>query len=177
MKNGVNNVLRYGAATACFVLYVFSYALYERTLIEWWLPVTVAAVAAALTAAWCVGLWANFTGSDSRLFNYACHLFFAGAVAVFAFLGGNRIAIDESAAYEKKFTVTERIAVTRNRYRRVGRRSVRSGSYKAYYLRLRSEDGAEKKVPVALSLYSKVRENGTVTYSVCEGRFGFPIIL
>ena len=147
MKNGVNNVLRYGAATACFVLYVFSYALYERTLIEWWLPVTVAAVAAALTAPWAVGRWAKFTGSD------------------------------ESAAYEKKFTVTERIAATRNRYRRVGRRSVRSGSYKVYYLRLRSEDGAEKKVPVPLSLYSKVRENGTVTYSVCEGRFGFPIIL
>ena len=173
----MKNVLRYGAATACFVLYVFSYVLYERTMVEWWLPVTVAATVAVLTAPWAVGRWARFTGSESRLLNYACHLFFAGAVGVFAFLGGNRIAIDRSAAYEQEFTVTEKIAATRSRYRRVGRRNVRSGSYKVYYLRLVSEDGAEKKVPVTLSLYNKVRENGTVTYSLCEGRFGFPVIL
>jgi len=146
-------------------------------MVEWWLPVTVSAAAVVLTAPWSIDRWSRFTGSDSRMLNYACHLFFAGAVGLFAFLGGNRFAAGSSAVYEKEFTVTEKISVTRNRYSRVGRRRIRSGSYKVYYLRLTSEEGEVKKIPATLSLYNGVRENGTVTYPLRDGLFGFPIIL
>ena len=176
MKNGVRNVLRYGSVVACFVLCVFSYALYERTFVGWQVPLTVAAAAAALTAPWAVGLWGRLTGSESRLLNYVCHVCFAGALGAFVFLGVNRFGADRSAVYGREFTVAEKITATRDRYRRVGRRSVRSGSYRVYYLRLASEDGTVKKIPVTQALYNKVRSGGTVTFSMYDGCFGYPVI-
>ncbi len=176
MKNGVKSALRCCAAAACLILYVFDYAIYERTFVEWWLPLTVAAAAAVITAPPLVGLWGRFTRSDNRLLNFACHVCFTGAMGLFVFFGGNGFAADDSAVYDCEFTVTEKISATRDRYRRVGRRNVRTGSYKVYYLRLASAEGMVKKIPVTAALYNKVREGGVATFPLYEGRFGYPVI-
>lgn len=176
MQAKTKNILRTIAATVCLITYIFCYTLYEQTFIVWWLPLLIAAIPTLLTAPFAYKHWARCTGSGNRLPNILCHIYFAGAIFLFAFLGGNRYAADQDKIKEKTFSVTEKFCRERDKYVRAGRRRVRSGSYTVYYLRLKSDQGEQKTIFVSRALYNRTRAEGSVTLELTEGRFGFPFI-
>ncbi|WP_290535268.1 hypothetical protein [Alistipes sp.] len=175
MQSKTKNILRGLAATACLVLYVFCHTLYEKTFIVWWLPPVIAAIAALLTTPLTAKYWTKFTGSENRMLNILCHIYFSGALFLFVFLGGNLYAANPASAYEQTFTVSEKQCTEHASYRRSGHRKIRTGTYKVYHLRLKSSDGPEKRISVTSALYNRVHKNGTLTFPLYMGGFGYPV--
>lgn len=173
--NTFKNILRCAAGAACLFLYVWGYVIYEHTLVGWWLPAAGAVVLILFTGG-AARMWSAVTGTADRTMNLVCHVFAVGAIGWFALLGGNYFGAGAATARDAEVTVAERIAVTRNKYIRRGRRMMKSGTYKVYYLRLTFEDGRTKKVPVSLAQYNRARTGGSMNFRTRKGRFGFTVL-
>ena len=174
--NTFKNVLRCAAGAACLFLYVWGYVIYEHTLVGWWLPAAGAAVLVLFTSGVAPRMWAAVTCSGDRSVNLVCHAFAVGAIGWFALLGGNYFGADAASARDTEVTVAERIAVTRSKYNRRGRRMMKSGTYKVYYLRLTFDDGRTKKVPVSLAQYNRARTGGRMSFHARKGLLGFTVL-
>ncbi len=151
-------------------------ALWDVTLVDSWIPLTVAGGGAIVTGMIFGKSWRVVTGSNVRAVNFGCQAVFGFALFLGAFFMVNGWMADDEK-YDAKVEVTERIRETHKRTRRVGRRYVADGpEYYMYYLKVRFDDGELKKIAVNRGEYSRRKAGDSVMVEMRTGRFGYPVI-
>ncbi|MDE6268653.1 MAG: hypothetical protein K2M04_06185 [Muribaculaceae bacterium] len=162
---------------AAFMMLAGGIALYHLTLTKWWIPVIPGAVAAIATLPAFYNKWDVLTGVSSNWVNMLCHVFVAGSVGYFLFLGVNFWCADAGTDVAEKAEVVEKFQKSHTRYRRVSRRTrVADGHYYTYHLMLRLEDGEEKEVSVPLKTYNRTRTGSMREIHVQKGALGMRVI-
>lgn len=159
------------------VFYGCAMGIHGETIVEWWIPVTVAVVMALVSGAVSGRFWARVTGSGSMLFNYLCHVVFSTGLFLTLFYGLNFAFADKNTEHYENAVVERKFSKTRHRTRRVGRNRMAPGEpYKVYYLDLRLPDGRLKEMSATLGQYNRRHKGDTVALPVERGLFGVPVI-
>ena len=149
----------------------------SRTFVNPWVPVACSGVFALGTGLSLGRLWEPLTRSGGRILNLICHLIFVTSVLCGAFYILNYSFPHSDTSHTEKAVVESRLTKTRYRSKRVGtRRYVRGDPYKVHFLRLGFESGKTKEMEVSLSEYNRRRSGDTVSFRVCRGLFGLPVI-
>lgn len=176
MKALFFKIVPYVTMLVAILAWAFGYVIYEETLIAWWEPLLMALILAIATLFFTKS-WKWLTHSDNKILNGICHIFHVSALCYFLILSGNFMLADPSSIREEKITVLSKHIETHKQTRRVRKhRYVPAGERKEYYLHVVFENGAQKKLPVSLSTYNKVRTNTTRTLTLEKGFFGYTII-
>lgn len=176
-KKKIKSVLQILAIIACLCLGGYGYIVYERTIINWWLPVASGVLAASATAPFLNSYWKFFTASSQMWTNVLCHVFFTGILVYSFILIGNKEFSGSQNKHETVVSVVEREMVKRNTYRRVGRhRYVANGHRYDYYLVIATDGGNKKRLPVSHYEYSRARNGSSITAMMQQGFFGYPVI-
>ncbi|NPD91098.1 hypothetical protein [Xylanibacter muris] len=176
-RNKIKNVLQIVAVVAGLCLGGYAYIIYERTLIDWWIPVGYGMLAALFTAPLCLSRWKVFTSSSQRWINGLCHVFFTATIVYSFFIIGNEAFSDSLNDRETTVSVTGRERVRRNTYRRIGRhRYVADGHRYNHYIIITPDGGKEKKLPLSYHEYCRIRKGDRITVIVGRGFFGYPVV-
>lgn len=176
MSNRLINIGKGLAASVVLIMILFGYVCYEKTLVAWWLPVSASVLLALLTFPLLYKCWRKVMGVKGFV-NLLCHLYVIGGFSYFLLLGGNFLLSDASSAYKEEVHVLEKEHVVKTLSSRSGRRYRNvHRTIDCYYLTVCFSDGTCKKVQVALSAYNHTRKNGTFTFNMQKGLFGFRVI-
>lgn len=180
-KDKSRNILRVVAQISVgIIFFIFiggSMALYQNTLIKWWIPVSVTAAMALISAGLMHRRWRRLTGSDSTIFNFICHAAFSFSLFLFAFFAGNYFFADDDTKHTEEVVVEKRFREERHRTRRAGRRTVRTGEvYYEHYIDVRFSDGRIKTLHVSDKKSRSIRTGATLPLEVEMGYFGIPVI-
>lgn len=184
-KRNLSAILRCIVATAFLVLYVMAYIVFEKTVVEWWKPVVVGAVAIAVTGMTKMARWRWLTTTDDRTLNGLFHVYAVGAVAVGVFLLGNYwlpvrdndMTADGRAGYSETVVVEKKEIVERDKTQRVGRHRYRkTGVRYEYYIGVVFKNGMRKDIPVTHSVYNRTRQGATTELQLDRGLFGLPVV-
>lgn len=162
----------------CLFLAVWGYVLFERTLVEWWIPVAGAIFLAVFITPLLIPVSRKITTSYNKWINSMCSFLMSGTLAYFALLGCNYWYADAGSQHEITGTVVEKIVNEQRRYRRVGRgRMAPTGErYYNYYIVVRFDGDYVKKMQVSAKSYSRIRTGSERTYNLQKGLLGFNVI-
>ncbi|MCM1313316.1 MAG: hypothetical protein NC206_11555 [Bacteroides sp.] len=176
MNGKLKTFFRVLAFSVVLAAATFGYVCYEKTLVEWWLPVLASAILALLTLPFFSVHWRILTGMKGAV-NYLCHLYVVGGIGYFLLLGGNFLFSAPSSACKEEVRVLEKEHLVKNVTSRSGRRyrTVRRTIH-YYYLTVCFADGTCKKVPVSLSLYNRSHKDGVCIFTLQRGLLGFRVI-
>lgn len=176
MKNILIKILRVLMLFILFVSWGIGYVIYEDTLTEWWIPVGVALMMAAVTFPF-YKKWSWLTAGDNKTLNLLSHLVCVGTISCALFLAGNYWLADPASTQEEEVMVQKKYQETHKKTRRVGkRRYVSDGVRKEYYLEVAFANGNVETLHVSLSTYNKARKGKTKTLTLQKGFFGLPVI-
>lgn len=179
MKSGSNSALTIGIILLLVALFLLGGALWllGNTLVEWWIPVTIAVVPAAVTAMPLLPRWQWLFGFRKAIATLPIHLFFMSSVVFFMLLGVNYWGTDKSTAHTEHTTVVAKFRKEHTRYRRVSRNHrVPDGKYHTWHLTLQFADGRTKNMEVPFSTYRNTRKGATRDLSIERGLFGMQVI-
>lgn len=151
--------------------------IYANTLVEWWIPLSITAV--ATTALWMPlkGAWRKWLKPESAWTPAVTHFaaFILGGVALLLSL--NYFGADSSTIHREEVTVVSKETHKRHHSRRVGRRRYTTGEpYYVYDLNLRFSDGRTKSIRVDAARYNRTRTGATLTLPMERGLLGWPVI-
>lgn len=161
-----------------FVLGVIGYLLYKHTLIDWFIPLLVAACIAVATLS-LYKKWVWMTNTDSKTLNIIYHLIAVGLMSCVLFLGSNFLFADTASTHVEQVLVKSKQIKTRKNSGRLGRRHYSStgSSSKSYYLNMCFENGKEKQLWVKREVYNATRPGDKRPLKMRQGLFGFPVIM
>lgn len=153
-------------------------ALYSDTLIDWYIPVGVAAAMALFSAGAMYYHWPWLTGSKSKVLNFCCHTVISFILMLFIFFGGNYWFADDSSEHTEEVVVEKRYREKHNHTKRVRRGVyVASGSvYYTYGIDVRFPDGRVKSLSIPEKRYRRIRTGSTIPLEVEMGFFGVPVV-
>lgn len=161
----------------CFILCVFGYVCYEKTLVTWWRPVLVSAVVAVSTGLCLADRWRWLTASGNRTVNFLCHLYVVGTLGYAACMVSNYYVSDRASAVREEVVVQKRLKTAHKTYRRLSRnRMVPNGVRYAYAVVVAFADGVQKEIPVSFAEYKRTGRNRKKVLIVEKGLFGMPVI-
>ena len=118
LARGIDYTLRITVLLGCLLLSVFGYVLYERTIIDWWLPVGAALMMATFMSPLISKFSRFLTKSQSKWLNTVCSLAVAGTLSYFSLLGCNYWFSDPASEHKENAVVIEKIKDKRQKYRR-----------------------------------------------------------
>ncbi len=160
-----------------FLLLAVGMAIYADSLTSWWVPVIPAATVALGTAPMLFRKWEQLTDVCNGIVNFLCHLFVAGSLTYFAFLGANYWGADRDSDVTESTEIVKKYRKSHTRYRRVSRRHrVPDGEYYTYHLLLKFDDGRDKEIEVPFDSYRKASVGGHRTLHVQNGLLGISVI-
>lgn len=159
------------------VCYGLAFALWGRTLVDWWIPALICVGVALASGVSMHRLWRGLTGMDSAVFNYLCHAVTACAVAGVLFFGANSLFADTSTRHTERVAVASKYIKEGYHTRRIGRNhSVRGEKYYNYYLLLEFPDGRTKRISVSNKQYNRTRHGDSLSVELERGALGIPVI-
>ena len=147
--------------------------IYNKTLIEWWIPIAVALALALVTTPF-YRRWSWLMSSD-KIANLLCHWICIGSIGYIAFLGGNYWF--SHSDYQEKALIEGKYQKKIKKVRLQGRRYITEGFRMEYYLLLVFNNGETKMLEVPLALYKRSKKGNTRTIGLREGYFGFPVVV
>lgn len=151
--------------------------IYANTLVEWWIPLSITAVAAAALWMPLKGVWRKWLQTESGWTPPVTHFaaFILGGCALLLAL--NYFGADDSTIHREEATVVSKTSHKRHHSRRVGRRRYTTGEpYYVYDLNLRFSDGRTKSIRVEAAQYNRTRTGATLTLQMERGLLGWPVI-
>lgn len=152
--------------------------IYANTLVEWWIPLSITAVAAAALWMPLKGAWRKWLQTESGWTPPVTHFaaFILGGCALLLAL--NYFCADDSTIHREDATVVSKETHKRHHSRRVGRRRYTTGEpYYVYDLNLQFADGRTKSLRVDASRYNRTRTGATLTLPMEKGLLGWPVIM
>lgn len=164
--------------SACLMLGMWGFVIYENTLIDWWIPALIAFAMAVVLAKPFGRLWKKASFPSVKWLDAALCVMAMGSLSYFGILAVNTFCADDSAQYEERVLIVEKRKSVHSRTHRVGRHSYRSaGSYYKYHFELQFSDGRLKEQTVSSKEYKKAKSHGdTVTVVLKKGYFGYPVV-
>lgn len=177
-----NSKLRIGILILVILLVIMAYgtaiALYELTLVTWWIPWGLCALFALVSGLTMWRLWRGLTGESGFTLNYLAHVGAATGIAAALFFGINYLGADTAESHEETVTVERKYRKEHHRTRRVGRRYVREtgNPWYDYHIDVRLENGQEKSLTVPVRRYSRLRTGSSITITLSPGLLGLPVI-
>lgn len=175
-KSKKEAILWIGAILIVILAYVFSLALYGRTLADWWEPLGLALgvslVVWMAVRGWLIRLW---QGTSVYLILLG-HMVFMTGVALSVILGLNMWYADGETIHQEQVTVESRYRETHYHSQRVGRRYRQGAPYYTYFLRVKFENGRRKDIEVSLQRYNRTRIGSEITLELETGLLGYPVI-
>ncbi len=176
-RDVVRSLVVGGMIFLTIVFYGCAMGLHGETLVDWWIPLTVAVAMALVSGAVLWRVWPRVTGSGSFLLNFMSHFAFSTGLILTLFYGLNFAFADKHTEHWEQMVVERKFSKTRHRSRRVGRNRVAPGEpYKVYYLEMRLPDGRLKEMSATLNEYNRRHKGDTVALPVTRGLFGVPVI-
>lgn len=150
---------------------------YANTLVEWWLPLTIALCAALLAWVLLKGRWERRWPDTYGWLRCAVHFLFFTVLAGFAVLGANYAGADDATLHEEQVAVERKYREKHYRSRRVGRgRYVKGEPYYTYKVEARFADGRLKSFELPLTEYNRTRQGGQMVLGLEEGLLGWPVV-
>lgn len=150
------------------------YVLFGITLVEGWIPVSVALALVAFTFVF-YRKWAFITTVSNRYVNMLCHVLCVGSIGYMLFLAGNFYFRDKKNPKEVVAVVKHKYSETGERRTRVGRHRYRTTSYREFYIKVTFESGLSKTLDVPVDFYNR-SGNDTIRLVVEDGLWGIPVI-
>lgn len=161
-----------------FICYGIGYVLWEETLVESWIPLTICVGLALLTGLLLWKSWTFLITSGKFLPNYLCHVVFASGVLLCLFFVLNKSFSYRHTHHVEKAIVENKVIKKRHKTRRVGRRTYVSGeTYDVYYWNLRFENGKIKEISAKEDQYRRSRCGDTICFEMEKGLFHLPVIV
>lgn len=152
--------------------------LYANTLVEWWVPASITAMAAAALWMPLKGAWREWLQTESGWTPAVTHFaaFILGGCTLLLAL--NYFGADSSTIHREEVTVVSKETHKRHHSRRVGRRRYTTGEpYYVYDLNLQFADGRTKSLRVEAARYRRTRTGATLTLPMEKGLLGWPVIM
>ena len=153
-----------------------SMGFHHLTIVEWWNPVIVCTVPAAVITVWLARYLKRLTRPYMRYLEYPAAFILSFSVSLCLFYTINYCLSDESSGYEYKAPVVRKYSEERTRSRRAGRRAHHEETYRVYVVELEMKDGRIKKMEKSLSDYNRIKKGGTIRIFVEDGFFKIPVI-
>lgn len=152
--------------------------IYANTLVEWWIPLSITAVAAAALWMPLKGAWRKWLHTESLWGPLAAHFAAIILVGSTLLLSANYFCADDSTIHREDATVVSKETHKRHHSRRVGRRRYTTGEpYYVYDLNLQFADGRTKSLRVDAARYNRTRTGATLTLPMEKGLLGWPVIM
>lgn len=162
---------------SAFIMLAIGIAILGNTLINWWATLPIALLPAISTAIPFQSRWRTLSGFSNPIANAATHIFVAGSLIFFLFLGLNYWGADKSTAHVEHTTIIDKHSKEHTRYRRVGRnRRVPDGKYNTWHLTLEFADGRQKDTEVTATTYRRSRIGNHRDITLQRGLFSIPVI-
>ena len=162
---------------SAFIMLAIGIAIFGNTLINWWATLPIALLPAISTAIPFQSRWRTLSGFSNPIANAATHIFVAGSLIFFLFLGLNYWGADKSTAHVEHTTIIDKHSKEHTRYRRVGRnRRVPDGKYNTWHLTLEFADGRQKDTEVTATTYRRSRIGNHRDITLQRGLFSIPVI-
>lgn len=153
------------------------YAIQCKTLINFWLPFSVAAVVALPVAAVCGKSLGKRSLSGIVAVDYAIYWAMLLSFFLFLFYFSNSHFAKEGSLHKEKVVVERVYSETHYRSKRISRnRHVRGEPYKLYYIDVAFQSGHSKKLSVDLHQYRRIDRGDTLTLDVEKGLWGIAVI-
>ncbi len=150
---------------------------YGRTLVEWWLPLTISLCAALLLWVLLKEKWARRWPDTYGWLRCALHFLYATVLSGALLLGVNFAAADDATLHDEPVEVLRKYRTKHHRSRRVGRNRYAKGEpYYKYKFDARFADGRVKTLEVPLKRYNTLRQGSTIGLPLETGLFGWPVI-
>lgn len=158
------------------VFYSVSLALYEKTIVNPYILLSIAGFLSVVSGVTMWRLWRRITEKENFLINYICHVFFSFGFLLFSYLTVNMIFKNERDEYRERAEVENVYYKTRYRTKRVGRRYVRGDEYKAYFMKIHLKGDVSKEIQITLSKTRHIHSGDSVNVVLCPGFLGSPVI-
>lgn len=178
MKTSLRGVLQVVAAVGAMIALCGGMVVWNRTLVDWWVPALVALAGASVLLRPLSSTWRKFTGSESTAINMMSHIAFFGCLIYFGVLEANylypgrgdkmqHVAVTVEKKYTKEHTKVRRLTngVT-----------VPAGKYKTYHAKFVFADGRSKDIQMPLNDYNHLRQGSETEINLCTGILGWPVM-
>lgn len=177
-KRGIGKKIGTGILIAImFFLLAGAVSLTSRTLINPWIPFSVAAVLALISGVTMWRFWKWVTTSEKFIWNYLCHVGIAFSLFSGAFFICNFVFSDKETLHKEKVSVVRVYREKRHHSKRVGRRYYAQGTpYYVYYMEVRFDDGRTKDLSIPFERYRRVHKGDSINIPVSMGLFKVPVI-
>lgn len=151
--------------------------IYRDTLISPGLLFLISVLSAVILWFPMRGMYKVILSNLNRYLQFMIHTFFALLICCFLLLWINSRFADESTLRIERAEVVAHYREKHYRSQRVSRHSYRRGEpYYVYVVALRFPSGSEKNFRLSLSQYNRLRTGLSISVSVREGFFGFPVV-
>ena len=151
--------------------------LHDRTLVDRWIPICVC-LAAAIPAGFITrNAFRALTGFVSSTANFLIALAASFIILYGCFYTVNYYCTDHHSQTDVSVAVIAKYSEEHYRVKRVSRgRTTRGEKYMVYYMTVLLPDGRVKKMEIPAKRYRSLRADSTITLSLENGYFGFPVI-
>lgn len=164
--------------TLCIAMIGIASAIYNDTLIRWWIPVAMSVGVAVMIGVPFSKYWRRVTLSENRIVNFIVHIFVVGSVWSCGMMAGNYFLADNSSEHIEHGVVERKYSEKHYHTKRVSRR-IYYGNGRPYYVynvTVKFDNGRLKTFRMPLSKYNSMRTGDTLALNVKQGFFGMPVI-
>ena len=159
------------------VLAVVGYSFQTRTLIDWWVPGTVALLISIPVG---LALWRvmkTVTRSSKAIVNYPLALAVCWSLLIFCFYLPNYCFSRQDTRHEIMAPVVKKFTQTHYKTRRISKHtSVRGEKYYTYHYSVALPDSTTKSFSVSAGDFVKVRHGSDIQVTLEKGLFGVTVI-
>ena len=174
----MRGVLQVVASVAAIIALCGGMVVWNRTLVDWWIPALTALAGASVLLRPLGSAWRKFTGSGSTAINMMSHIAFFGCLIYFGVLEANYLYPGQGDKMQQvAVTVEKKYTKEHTRVRRLRKGvTVPAGKYKTYHAEFVFADGRTKDIEMPLKTYNSLRQGAEMDISLSTGILGWPVI-
>ncbi|MDE6270665.1 MAG: hypothetical protein K2M12_07430 [Muribaculaceae bacterium] len=162
---------------AVIILLGLAAVIQNKTLIEWWIPVSACAAVALPLALVLKGMMRRLTGLDKAIWNVVAGFVLSFAAAAGGFYSLNYFRSNAASAQEYSAAVVNKYSEKHYRTKRVSRKySTRGEAYLVYYVVVELPGDKRRRIEVSPKDYVKTKVGGRLHLQIEDGLFGVPVI-
>ena len=163
--------------TAVLILFGMAAVLQEKTLVAWWIPVTVCALISIPVSLALQIIVRKLTDFKNPLWNILGAFVLSLAIFTGSFYILNYYGSDASSAETYYAPIVKKYTQERYHTKRISRNRVTRGEkYRVYFIKLEMPDGKEKKIEVSAGQYSRIKVGKRLNLQLESGLFGVTVI-
>lgn len=173
----IRTVIIIFASLALIVIAGIGMSFYHLTIVRWWLPLTIALVAAMMLWPLMQNLWGRISFLRNIWLRAAVHAVTTTLIIWTGLLTLNSIGAEDTSVKTEKAVVQRMLRYERKETRRSGRRRITTGRVRYEHRAevLFPEEHALKELHVTALQSQRLRKGMTIDVEVRHGLLGWPV--